>query len=192
VTFRFCDELAYGFSWLADDKEQRCSHALLADGRVWAVDPVAWPEAEERIRALGEPAGVLQLLDRHNRDCAAVAERLGVPHLRIPDSAAPFEVIRLVDVRIWHERALWWPKHRLLVVPEVIGTSSFYLSRDQPLAVHLLLRLTPPRRLARFEPEHILVGHGEGVHEDATAALHEALRTSRRGLPRWAVSHFNH
>ena len=31
------------------------------------------------MRSLGEPAAVLQLLDRHNRDCAAFAERLGVP-----------------------------------------------------------------------------------------------------------------
>ena len=30
--------------------------------------------------ALGEIAGVLQLLDRHNRDCAPLAERFGVPH----------------------------------------------------------------------------------------------------------------
>jgi hypothetical protein len=45
---------------------------------VWLVDPVDVPEAIERARSLGEPAAVLQLLDRHGRGCAAVAERLGV------------------------------------------------------------------------------------------------------------------
>ena len=45
--------------------------------------------------ALGEPAGVVQLLDRHNRDCAAVAAELGVPHLVVPDAVpdSPFEAI---------------------------------------------------------------------------------------------------
>jgi hypothetical protein len=189
VTFRFCNESAHGFSWVADDTMQRCSHALVADGRVWVVDPVAWPEAEERIRPLGEPAGVVQLLDRHNRDCGAMAERLGVPHLRLPDVLPPFEVVRVVDVRRWRERALWWSEHRLLLVPEAVGTNSLYLARRELLAVHPLLRLTPPRKLARFQPAHLLVGHGEGVHDDATGALREALRTSRRRVPRWIVSH---
>jgi hypothetical protein len=191
VTFRFCDEFAHGCSWVAGDTMQRCSHALVVEGRVWVIDPVAWPEAEERIRALGEPAGVVQLLDRHNRDCAAMAEQLGVPHLRLPDELAPFEVIRVVDVRRWRERALWWPEHRLLVVAEAVGTNPQYVARGERLAVHPLLRLTPPRKLARFEPEHLLVGHGGGVHDDAAGALREALRTSRRRVPRWIASHLS-
>jgi hypothetical protein len=49
-----------------------------------------------RACALGEPAGVLQLLDRHGRDCERVADRLGVPRHAVPDvgpAGAPFEVI---------------------------------------------------------------------------------------------------
>ena len=38
-----------------------------------------------------------------------------------------------------------------------------------------LLRLTPPRALLAVEPEHVLVGHGAGVHEDAPTALREAV-----------------
>lgn len=186
MTFRFCDEWARGFGWIvADEGMRRCSHALLANGRVWVVDPVAWPEAEERIRSLGDPAGVIQLLDRHKRDCAAVAARLGVSHLSLPDVAPPFEVVRVVDVRLWRERALWWPERRTLVVAEAVGTSGFYVSPGERVAVHPLLRLTPPRRLSRFDPEVILLGHGEGVPEDAAAALRRALGTARRGIPRW-------
>jgi hypothetical protein len=48
-----------------------------------------------------------------------------------------------------------------------------------------VLRLLPPRRLARFEPRVLLAGHGEGLREDAAPALREALRTSRRRIPRW-------
>lgn len=177
-----------GFSWLVDEPMQRASHVLAADGRVWIVDPVDWPAAIDRARALGEPAAVLQLLDRHNRDCAAVAARLGVPHLVAPDAVpdSPFEAVPLVRARRWRETALWWPAARTLVVPEAVGTNRFFTAGTHALGVHLLLRLTPPRsRLGRFEPEHLLVGHGAGLHGPAaTTALQEALARSRRDLPR--------
>ena len=99
LTFRFCDESDDGFGWIAEERVARTSHALAVDGRVWLVDAVLWPEALERARALGEPAGVIQLLDRHNRDCADVAAQLGVPHLRVPDRVdAPLEIVRVVNM----------------------------------------------------------------------------------------------
>ena len=48
MTFRFYDETAFGFSWIADEPMTRTSHALVGGGRVWLVDPVDWPEAIER------------------------------------------------------------------------------------------------------------------------------------------------
>ena len=85
----------------------------------------------------------------------------------------------------WREVALWWPEPRVLVVAEAIGTNRFFTGRRGAVGVHLLLRLTPPKMLARFEPEHLLVGHGEGVHgPEAAAALGDALRRSRRDMPR--------
>ncbi len=185
--FRYCDETAFGFSWIVEEAMTRTSHVLAADGRVWLIDPVDWPEAIERARGLGEPAAVLQLLGRHNRDCAIVASRLGVPHLvapaAVPDS--PFEVVEVKRWKHWQEIALWWPEPRMLVVAEGIGTNRFFTGRGRAAGVHLFLRLTPPNVLARFDPEHLLVGHGEGLHgPEATTALHEALRRSRRDLPR--------
>jgi hypothetical protein len=50
------------------------------------------------------------------------------------------------------------------------------------VGIHPFLRLMPPRRLGRLEPLHLLVGHGEGVHEDAAGELHRTLARSRRGL----------
>ena len=42
---------------------------------------------------------------------------------------------------------------------------------------------------SELEPEHILCGHGAGVHGPAaTVALREALETSRRRLPRALAS----
>ena len=164
----------------------RASHALAADERVWLVDALDWPEAIQRALSLGEPAAVLQLLDRHDRDCAALAVRLGVPLLvaprEVPDS--PLECVTVMCRRRWRESALWWPGARTLVCADALGTNRFYTGGKTPLGVHLLLRLTPPRALGAFEPEHVLVGHGEGVHgATATNAVRDALRTSRRGLP---------
>jgi hypothetical protein len=179
TSFRFCDETEFGFGWVAEEKMRRCSHALVADGKVWLTDTVAWPEAEERARALGEPAGVLQLLDRHNRDCADVAARLGVPHVKLA-AGGPFEAITLVRTRLWTEIALWWGDRRVLVTGDALGTFAYWTATGERLGVHPLFRLFPPRKLGSYEPEHVLNGHGEGLHEDATRAVREALRTSRR------------
>jgi hypothetical protein len=189
VECRFCDERgAAGFSWVVDEPATRTSHALASGGRVWLVDPVGWPEALDRARSLGEPAGVLQLLDRHGRDCAEVAGDLGVPHLVVPRAVpgAPFEVVDVRSSWRWHEVALWSPSDALLVVAESIGTNAFYTGGGSAAGVHLLARLRPPRaELGRFTPQHLLVGHGEGLHGPAAAdALAEALRTARTGLLR--------
>ena len=85
----------------------------------------------------------------------------------------------------WRETALWWPETKTLVVAEAVGTNAFTTGVKDPIGVHLLLRLTPPKVLADYEPDRLLVGHGEGVHGAATAAeLGHALTHSRRGLPR--------
>lgn len=186
VTARFCDELEHGFSWIVDEPATRTSHALVAADRVWLVDPVDWPDAIERASAAGPVAGVLQLLDRHNRDCAPVARRLGVPHLVAPACVpgSPFAVLEVRRSGRWQEVALWWPETATLVVAEAVGTNAFYVPSGGA-GVHLLLRLTPPRAtLAGLRPRHLLVGHGEGVHgPEAERALDAALTASRRRLP---------
>ena len=187
MTFRYCDDLgANGFGWSVDEAMTRTSHALAADGKVWLVDALDWPEAVDRALSLGEAAGVVQLLDRHDRDCSALASRLGVPLVVAPDEipGSPFELVPIMRRKRWRESALWWPAMRTLVTADALGTNRFYTGGTAPLGVHVLLRLTPPKALGALEPEHVLVGHGEGVHgAGATTAMREALRTSRRGLP---------
>ena len=184
---RFCDELDFGLGWIVDDERiARTSHALVADGGVWLIDPVAWGPAEARLRDLGEPRGVIQLLDRHNRDSAELAGRLGVARFEVPFeriAGAPFEFIRVVRSRFWRESALWWPERRVLVCADALGTIGYFVAPGERLGVHPMLRLWPPRRLGMVWPEHVLCGHGAGVHEDASAALQSALRTARRRLP---------
>lgn len=179
------DEWPGGLGWRLHERLQRTSHALLVDGRVWVIDPVDADGVEERVRALGKPAGVLQLLDRHGRDCAAWAERLGVPHRRAWEGVegTPFERLPVRDNRLGREVALWEPSARTLVCADALGTLGFFRASGERIGWHPLTRPFPPRSFARVQPERILVGHGAGVHEHATASLQEALRTARRRIP---------
>lgn len=185
MRIRFCDEFEAGFGWIVDEFMERCSHALVVDGRVWVIDPVDGDGVEERVRAAGTPAGVLQLLDRHNRDCAALAARLGVRHHLVPQgSLGPFACIAVKNSRSWNEIAIWWPERRVLVCADALGTTQYFCAGNERLGVHPLLRVRPPRRqLGALQPDVILCGHGEGVFDDAGAALREALSTSRRRIP---------
>ena len=181
------DETAVGLEWVVDEAMTRTSHALVDDGRVWLVDPVDVTEAIDRATALGEVAGVLQLLDRHPRDSKALAERFGVPYLRLPHAVpgTTFQLFDVVDVPKWREKGLWWPDKRALLVPEAVGTGPMFTAGKRPAGVHIFLRGLPPRgALAGYEPEHLLCGHGPGVHgTEASRALHDALARSRKDLP---------
>jgi hypothetical protein len=163
----------------------RTSHALVVEGGVWLIDPVDAPALEGRMRALGEPAGVLQLLDRHERGCTAWAQRLGVGHVRAWETLepAPFEALRVRDSRWWREVALWEPSARTLVCADALGTVSYFCAPGERIGLHPLVRPFPPRALTGVTPSRILCGHGEGIAEDAAGALREALQTARRRLP---------
>jgi hypothetical protein len=186
--FRFCDEMDGGFGWQVHERMERTSHAVAAEDGVWLFDALMWEPALERVSELGRPAGVVQLLDRHERDCAEVAVKLGVPHFAVPAHDLPgsgIELVRIADSRFWREVAAWIPSRRTLVCGDALGTAVYFRAADEPLGVHPLLRLRPPRDLGRYEPEHVLCGHGAGVHGPQTPViLREALRTSRRRLPR--------
>jgi hypothetical protein len=188
MEIRAYDEYPFGFSWVIDETMRRTSHALMEDGRVWLVDPVDAPEAIARAEQLGEIGGVIQLLDRHNRDAAELAERYGVPHLNVPDAVpgSALEAIPVLRLPRWRETALWWPEHKALVVAEAVGTAPFFRGgKDRTVGMHMLLRPLPPKRLRGYQPEHLLVGHGKGVHGAAAApGLEEAHRNARRDLPK--------
>ena len=195
-----------GLGWLAHPGEAlaRASHALAADGDVWVVDPVDCPGLDALLAELGAVRGVVVGLDRHKRDAAALANRHGVSvHLprplgRIADELdAPttvfgaeladtgYRTITVVDNPLWAEVALHREEDGTLLVPEAVGTAPHYVVGGERLGVHPMLRLLPPRRaLSALDPERVLVGHGVGVLEGASAALDDALAGSRRNAPR--------
>jgi hypothetical protein len=164
----------------------RAAHALLDRGRVWLVDPFEDQPALDAAAELGRPAAVLQLLDRHNRDCDQIARRLGVPLLRLPAEVpdAPFTVVPVIDRMGWHESALWWAQEQTLVVAEAIGTAPAF-SLGRRAGIHPLLRLMPPRgALGSFTPERLLTGHGEAIESGGAAALADAFAHARADIPR--------
>ncbi len=179
-----------GLTWTEPGGMARTAHALASDGQVWLIDPFDDEAALEAAASLGRAAGVLQLLDRHNRDGETIAARLGVPFMRLPERVpdTPFEVIRVINRPGWKEIALWWGEPRALVVAEAIGTApAFALGRRA--GVHPLLRLIPPRsQFSSRRPEMLLVGHGETIAADAAAALDDALDHSRSDIPRLVVA----
>lgn len=182
------DESEVGLTWVQDEPMARASHALVSEGNVWIIDPVDNPEVWERVAALGTPVAVLQLLDRHKRDCAMVAKRLGVPHVELPDEMrnTPFQSIDVVNNRFWKEKALWWQAKQALIVSEAVGTNPMASPSEFGAGIHIMLRANPPRKqLGTYLPKHLLVGHGDPIHgPQATKALQEAMDRSRRDLPR--------
>jgi hypothetical protein len=88
-------------TWVASDPGfmQRASHALVADGATWLVDPVDHPDVRARLDSLPAVTGVLQLLDRHGRDCAVMAADLGVPLVLVSDNVSARCVSFFVDER---------------------------------------------------------------------------------------------
>lgn len=200
----------YGRSWTpaGDNAMELHSHALRDGDDVWLIDPIDGDGLDEALAELGgRVAHVVVLLDRHQRDSAAIAARhdatlhvvSGPIRQDLPanaqrfDDALPGSPFTVLPVRssgkLWQERALWWPEHDLLVVAESLGSSAaFRAGSDAPVATHPALRLVPPRAaFAKAEPRTILFGHGQAVTKDATSALRTALEESRARTPQFLL-----
>ena len=193
-----------GASWIAypDETMQRASHVLGTDAGAIVVDPVDADGIDDLLTEFGAVAGVVVLLDRHKRDSAAVANRHDAP-VYVPEALAgveddidaPTERIRrqipdtdygvhtLTTNPVWKEAALYGDEDDTLVVPEAVGTVDYFLAGGERLGVHPMLRLTPPTKLNRLDPDRLLVGHGHGIMDDASGALSDALRGSRGRTP---------
>lgn len=195
MDIRFTDGPEDMVTWIASTPGvmQRASHALVVGDGTWLIDPVDAPEARRRLAAMPPVAGVIQLLDRHGRDCTPLSREFGVPLIRTPSAATPgipFDVIVVRSTRRWTESALWWPTHRALVVAEAMGTATYYLaSPGDVIGPHPCLRIAPPHTLMGYPAEHVLTGHGDPVHRlDAGALVDAAIATARRRTPRWALA----
>jgi hypothetical protein len=201
------DRFDDGVGWIAHPEEtmSRASHAVVSDGELWVLDPVDAAGVDDLLAEFGEVAGVVTLLDRHKRDSAAIANRhdvsvfvpqwmsgvtesLDAPTERFGDRLAGFEVEPLVDNPIWQEAVLF--DGETLVVPEALGTVEYFRASSESLGVHPMLRMVPPRSLRGYDPERLLVGHGEGVFEDVPASIRTAIKGSRSKAPSMYLKSF--
>ena len=204
TTLAEIDRFDGGVGWIAypDETMQRASHALETDDGLWLVDPVDATDLDELLGEFGDVAGVVVCLDRHKRDAARIARRhdvsVHIPRWMSGVAAkldAPIErvdghlgetdyelfEIRNSSVPPWQEAGLYNAETGTLVVPESVGTASYFTVDSERLGVHPMLRLLPPRDvLGRFSPDRVLVGHGNGVFDDAAGALSDALAGSKR------------
>jgi hypothetical protein len=174
-----------GLTWVETSGMRRAAHALRADGRLWLIDPFEDEVALSAATELGTPAAVIQLLDRHNRDCGPIAQRLEVPLLKLPEQVrdSPFTVIPVISRPWWREVALWWEDERALVIAEALGTAPLFTLGRQ-VGVHPMLRLRPPKGpLTARSPERLLVGHGAALESGAAAAIRDALSGALADLP---------
>ncbi|EMA44098.1 hypothetical protein [Halococcus saccharolyticus] len=199
-----------GVGWLAHPHEngQRASHAIRGDDGVWIIDPLDAPGVDDLLEAVGEIAGVAVLSDYHARGASAIAERHGVS-VHVPrwlDRAAAridapverfawslgdsgFVVQRYAPFPGWNEAIAYRESDRTLYVPEALGTAPLFTVGAEWLGIYLLCRALPPRNLlVDLEPERVLVGHGEGIFDDAAAALSDALDGARRRFPHAVVT----
>jgi hypothetical protein len=189
-----------GFGWIAypDEEMQRASHAFHTDDGVYVVDPVDVDDLDDHLADLGDVAGVVLTLDRHERDSAAVARRHDVP-VYVPEffgktsldaETKPlrgvldrFKVVPVMNTPFWNEVALWDADSGELWVSEAVGTVEYYTTSDEELGVHPMLRAFPPRKqLGDLTPGELYCGHGRGITKGATGALQDALAGSRKRM----------
>lgn len=208
---RVIDRWEAGVGWLAhpDETGRRASHAIRADDGVWIVDPLDAPGVDDLVDGLGEVAGVAVLNSYHARDAGAFATRYDVAvHVprwmdRVEQRVdAPIEryertpgdsglrIYRFDPLPTWREAVAYRPADGTLIVPDLLGTGPGYTVGGERVGVVLSHRPVPPREtLGELDPERILFGHGEGVFEDASGALEDALDGARRRFPRALVEH---
>jgi hypothetical protein len=184
-----------GFSWISypEEQEQRSSHALQTESGVWLIDPVDVDGLDDRVAHLGDVTGVLVLQDRHTRDATELARRHTVS-VHIPEwmtlvrtklDASPefvadtlpgtnYTIHQLINTEEWEEAILVDESTNTMIVPEAVGTLPLFQANDNQLGVHPELE-EPPRKLAEWRPDRLLVGHGESLFKDAASQLDEVL-----------------
>ncbi|WP_079255020.1 hypothetical protein [Halococcus hamelinensis] len=204
-TFQPIDRFEAGVGWIAhpDEDGRRASHAICGNDGVWAIDPLDAPGIDDLLAEFGEVTGVAILSAYHSRDASAIAERHGVS-VHVPQwmdrvverITAPverctwsfgdsgFAIQRFVPFPGWSEAFAYRESDQTLYIPETLGTAPLYTVGAERIGVYLLCRPFPPQSyLLGTNPERILVGHGNGILENAETALTDALSNARRRFP---------
>jgi hypothetical protein len=203
-TLSVVDRWEGGVGWQVHPGETlaRTGHALRTDDGLWLVDPLDAPGLDDLLSEFGPVAGVVVCSSWHARDAGTIADRHGLPVSvpawieRVPERVETgveffsgplggYELRATTPLPTWQEAVLWRERDGTLYVPESMGTGPVFPVGDERLGVSPYRRLLPPRDvLGDLEPERVLVGHGEGIEDNATGELTHALANARRRAPR--------
>jgi len=202
---RIVDRWDEGVGWIAhpDETGKRASYLIAGSDGVWLFDPLDIPSLDELVADYGELAGVAICSNYHARDADAIARRHDVP-IYVPRwlrrlegrfsstvewcsstfGSSGFELFRYSPLPGYDEAIAYRKCNGTLYVPDALGTAPFYTVGSERLACYGVIRLVPPRSFfEQFDPDRVLVGHGEGAFTDVGAALEDALAGARRRLP---------
>jgi Metallo-beta-lactamase superfamily len=167
-------------------------------GETLVLDPLAPPaEADELWRRLDErpPTAVVVLKPDHVRDVDLFVRRYGAqafgpylfwrgdaPETELepiePGSELPGGLVALYDGRNRHETPLWLPEQRALVFADALTAPGGEL-RVWATPWHEERALPALRDLLELPFEHVIVAHGEPVHD--RAAYERALELAPWG-----------
>ncbi|WP_136687940.1 hypothetical protein [Halorhabdus amylolytica] len=198
------DRFDGGVGWIAhpDEAGRRASHAIRGEEGVWLFDPLEAPGVEDLLADLGDVVGVAVCSNWHTRDADIFADRFDVPIFvpewmdRVPEKVdAPVDsydrelaesgfIVDPVDpLPGWREGVAYRESDGTLYTPDLLSTR--WTVGSERVTLTLPCRFFPPRDLlGDLEPNRILVGHGEGIQENATGALANTLDGARKRLPR--------
>lgn len=204
------DRWKNGFGWFAHPNEfgSRASHAIQGEDGVWVFDPLEAPGIHDRVDELGTVTGVVVQGNFHGRDAVSFSEHYDVPvHLpiwmdrvadRVEAQTERFQaptgewlelgasgmMVRTIDpLTFMREAIVYRPADGTLRIADMLNTLGGFIGNEQ-ITCTFLHRFAPPREpFADLDVERILVGHGEGVFDDAAAALEYTLANARRHLP---------
>jgi hypothetical protein len=176
------------------------STCIESGGEVLLLDPIAPPddaaEVWQRLEAR-PPTAIVVLKPDHVRDVDLFASRFGgrafgpylfwrddVPETDLepiePGSAVPGGLLALYDGRGRNETPLWLPEQRALVFADALTAPGGDL-RVWTTPWHEERALPALRALLDLPFEHVIVSHGEPVHD--RSAYERALE-----LPPWGAS----
>lgn len=199
-----------GFGWFAhpDEFGLRASHAIQGEDGVWVFDPLDAPGVHDRLDELGTVTGIVVQGNFHSRDAAAFSERYDVPvylptwmdgvaervetqteRIQAPLGewaelgASGIMVQTINPLTFTREAVVYRPSDGTLRIADALNTLGGFIGNER-ITCTFLHRFDPPREpFEDLDPERILVGHGEGVFNDAAGALEYTLNNARRYLP---------
>lgn len=202
------DRWSYGVGWIAHPEEEgrRTSHAVTnEDGsEIWLIDPIDSPGIDDLVgeQGPGTVEGVAVLSENHVRDAESFAEQYDVPVTvpaplegaaaridaaveRVDDSFAGFELRTLDPILSPRETIAYRPFDRTLYVPDFFTTLDALTVGGEKLGMNTISRLRPPRgAFEGLDPARVIVGHGQGVFQDASDALADAIGRARLRYPK--------